>query len=239
MTKGQKWHRDLDKVKKRTDEGRLAYDDDIYVPAVSKSSPHSPTADRQRHASVGSISREEVPEHAPSSVMVAPENLDDAKAKADEFLQALAAEFLFQSETVPRSVIVNTHDVEMGVDDGSAVETYLDDSNCSDADVEHESHVTPSPRSQRVLGPQFSPEIVLLFENRENPIIRSKIKRKTAYQMMKTSEGYLARPRAQAEELANVRSPLPHRSLNNDANDNVGVTDSSFRPPQQIWSEHR
>jgi hypothetical protein len=223
MKKGQKWHKDLDKIEKRTDEGRLAYDDEIHVPIAFRSSPHLPMVQRQRHATVASIGRENVSGHASSSVMTDPGNLDDAKDKTDAFLQALAAEFLFQDETIPRSMIVHTHEVEIGLDDRPAAETYLDDNDCSDAVAERESQVTPSDPGQRVLGPQFSREIVSLFENRENPIIHGKAKRKTAYQMMKASEGFLVPPREQTDKLATVHLPLSHRLSKSGVNDDVGL----------------
>lgn len=222
------WHREPGNVTKRGDEGRLAYDDDIYVPVLSPSSPLSPSANCQPSTSMVSSSKDEVLGCVSSSVIVAPDDVDIARGKADEFLQALAAEFSFQDETVPRSITSN--------DNGIGI--YPDDSSCSNVTVEHESpgpQVAPRSEDERVDNPRFGPEVMSLFENRDFPIIHKRASRKTASQMMQVSDGFFTHCTEEVDELAIDHPTSPPRLLTACGEDGVQM-ELTLRPGQAATS---
>ncbi|KAI0458669.1 hypothetical protein F5B21DRAFT_511862 [Xylaria acuta] len=183
-------HRDLDKVTK-TDEGRLAYDDESEI--GPKSSPCSPIASSQRHMNTCSVGGEDVILSALSSMVVAPDDLDQVELKAEDFLRALAAEMMLENENTSQSTEANIYEDESGVDSGHVMEHCMEGSNCSDTAIESELpavQATSSPKYRLVQCPPFRPEVVSLFDTRENPIINSTTNRKTACQMMERSESF-------------------------------------------------
>ncbi|KAI0196110.1 hypothetical protein EV127DRAFT_497438 [Xylaria flabelliformis] len=197
--KAWRGHRDLDKVTK-TDEGRLAYDDESEI--VPKSSPCPPIASPQRRMIAGSTGGEEVVS-------------DDSeiKMKADDFLRGLAAEIMFKNENIAESIEVDAYEDESEFDGGHAIEDCTDDSNCSDMAIESKSpavQTIPSPTHRLVQCPPFRPEIVSLFNARENPIINSKAIRKTACQMMEKSENV----RTRHSELVHRPATVPSNLVN-------------------------
>ncbi|KAI0913236.1 hypothetical protein F4823DRAFT_87087 [Ustulina deusta] len=210
--RAQQQDRDLDKVTRSGDEGRLAYDDEIDTLAEPKASPCSTVTDPSRHTI--SIGEEDVAGSALPPVVVAPEDLKEIKDKTEEFLCALAAEIMLEGEDSRRSMVVNTCDAEMGVDCDPSREIRIDDNNHSDVATEPETSVvqtTPGPKYRPVQCPPFSPEVVALFRTRENPIINARTNRTTASQMMKRSEGFWTHRSKQANEDSPSVEPLPQR----------------------------
>ncbi|TRX98296.1 hypothetical protein FHL15_000941 [Xylaria flabelliformis] len=194
--KAWRGHRDLDKVTK-TDEGRLTYDDESEI--VPESSPCSPIASPQRRMTAGSTGGEEV-------------FSDDSEieTKADDFLRGLAAEIMLKDENIAESIEENAYEDESEFDGGHTIEDYTDKSNCSDMAIEFKSPV-PGPTYRLVQCPPFRPEIVSLFNTRENPIINSRANRKTACQMMEKSEKVWMRH----SELVHRPATVPSNSANN------------------------
>lgn len=207
--KPRRGHRDLDKVAK-TDEGRLAYDDESEL--GPKSSPYSPIASPQRHVNAGSIGGEEVVLSSLSSLVVAPDDISQVEIKAEDFLSALAAEFILKQENTSRSTEADTYDDEMRADGDQTMKDHMAGSECSDTTIESKPpavQTTPSPKYRLVQCPPFRPEIVSLFYTRANPIINSRANRKTASQMMERSENLWTHRSGQADRTTTVRPPLP------------------------------
>ncbi|KAI0445958.1 hypothetical protein F4803DRAFT_559805 [Xylaria telfairii] len=188
LKKPRRGRRDLDKVAK-TDEGRLAYDDESEL--GPKSSPHSAIASPQRQVNTGSIGGEEAALSSLSSLVVAPEDLNQVKIKAEDFLTALAAEFMLKQENISRSMETDTNDDKTGADGDQKMKDYMEGSEYSDTAIEPEPpavQTSPRPKYRLVQCPPFRPEVVPLFYRRANPIINSRANRKTASQMMERSE---------------------------------------------------
>ncbi|KAI1430166.1 hypothetical protein F5Y12DRAFT_781404 [Xylaria sp. FL1777] len=183
-------HRVLDNVT-RSNEGRLAYDDEIDALVESESSLYSIGTDLPRLTI--STSEEAVTESALSSAMVVPEDLNKIKIKAEDFLSALAADIMLEEENNPQSMVTNFYDAMEGVDGRPSKEIRIDENNNSDIASKLESPAAQTLGSKHLLVqcPPFSPEIVALFKTRENPIINPRTNRKTASQMIKRSEGIL------------------------------------------------
>ncbi|TGJ84157.1 hypothetical protein E0Z10_g4593 [Xylaria hypoxylon] len=207
--KARRRHRDLDKATRRPEEGRLAYDDEI--DALGPKTSCSSATDPSQH--ILSISEEEVIGPASPSVMVTPEDLGEIKDKTEDFLRALAADIMLKDGDNSRSMVVDTYDVEIGVDSSPSREICIDDSNRSDSPNEAESpavQAIPRPKRQLVQCPPFSSKITSLFYTRENPIINVRTNRKTASQMMKISEVFRT-PRSKQADEGTTASSLPHR----------------------------
>ncbi|KAI0489697.1 hypothetical protein F4859DRAFT_501421 [Xylaria cf. heliscus] len=186
--KRRRGHRDLDKVTK-PDEGRLAYDDESEI--VPKSTPFSPIVSPQRHMSACSTGREEVILFALSSMVMAPDDIGQAETKAEDFLGRLATEFMLKTGNKSRSMEANTYDDESRVNSDHTMKDYMGDINFSNTAIESEPpavQTTPCPKYRLVQCPPFRPEIVSLFKTRENPIVNGRANRKTASQMMETSD---------------------------------------------------
>ncbi|KAJ8129354.1 hypothetical protein O1611_g4278 [Lasiodiplodia mahajangana] len=214
VKKTRQHRRDLDKVTNRADEGRLAYDDEIDVLVKPKPSLCSPADHHSQNISVYPMDTEETSKPVLSMVMDA-EDLNKAKDKTDEFLRALAAEVMLKDEDIPQSKLGNNCEAETGADSSPTMETRIDDSIYSDTTVETEGPAAqPNPKNRLVHCPPFSPEIVSLFNARENPIVNTRAKRQTASQMMDKSEGFWAHRIQQASQVATVHPFLPHRLLN-------------------------
>ncbi|KAI0423172.1 hypothetical protein F5X98DRAFT_382468 [Xylaria grammica] len=197
--KGRQRYRDLDE--KRTEEGRLAYDDEIDIFIGPKSSPCSPVA----HSSQQTLStgEDKVAGLALPSAMVVPEGSDKAKDETDGFLRALAADIMLKDSNNSRPMVANTYGIEMEVDCRPSREIYTDGSHGFDTSNQPESPTVkaiPGPKHRLVSCPPFSSKVVSLFFDRENPIINVRINRKTASQMMVGSECFLPLRRKQVDE---------------------------------------
>ncbi|KAI1820749.1 hypothetical protein F4861DRAFT_39252 [Xylaria intraflava] len=180
------------KKKRAKNEGRLAYDDkasDRALDTTHGSKPPSclPTTDAPRHTSVLAVP-EEVKIYAPSSTEVL-EDLENAKAKAEAFLNALTAEILLKETTSRQSVIGNTPNI--GAIDGGYNSVIKQCTNGKYSDRPHEPDEptleTPDPTYQPIQCPPFSPRVAWLFRNRKSMIIK-RPKRNTASQLMERSE---------------------------------------------------
>lgn len=185
-------HKDLDKVTSRSDEGRLAYDDEIDAVAGPISSPYSLIDRSSQHVSADSISGEEVTGPTISPVMIAPEGIINVEDETDNFLRALATEIMLEGEHSSRPMIVNDHDVERDVDSSPATAICIENSYLGTAvNLERPAlQAAARPNNQLVRCPPFSPKIVSLFNARENPIINTRASRQTASQMIERSEGF-------------------------------------------------
>ncbi|KAI1744197.1 hypothetical protein F4680DRAFT_284521 [Xylaria scruposa] len=204
MKKTRRGHRDLDKVTK-SDEGRLAYDDESEI--VPKSFPCPPMASPQRRMTAGSTSGEEV----------VSDDSERIEMKADDFLRDLAAEIMLKDENIAESIEVNAYEEESEFDGGHVIEDCTEESNCSDTATESKSpaaQTTPSPTYRLVQCPPFQPEIVSLFHARENPIINSRASRKTACQLMEKSENFQTRHSKLVHRPATVRPSVPSNTAN-------------------------
>ncbi|KAI0432593.1 hypothetical protein F5Y09DRAFT_329521 [Xylaria sp. FL1042] len=208
-------HKDLDKVTTR-DEGRLAYDDKIDGLGEPKSSPCPSVTDPPRYAV--SIGEEEATESAISPVMSPamglPKGLDKTQDEIEDFLCALAADIMLQREYNPRPVRLNSRDAKVEVGCGLSRDICTDDSSRSDITTEPESpaaETTPSPKKRLVECPPFSPEVVSLFNARDNPIINVKAKRNTADKLMEKSEYCWTHRSRQAHEGIATHQLLPCR----------------------------
>ncbi|KAI1351420.1 hypothetical protein F5Y01DRAFT_304716 [Xylaria sp. FL0043] len=205
------WHKDLDKVT-TSNEGRLAYDDDVDTLGEPKSSPCPSVTNASQHAI--SIDEEETDEAMMPPVIEVPESLDKAKDEIEDFLCALEADIMLKREYNPQTVGANSRDAKVEVGCGPSRDTYTGDSNYSDVITGPESpaaETTPSPKYRKVQCPPFSPEVVSLFYKRENPIIHVKAKRSTADQLMEKSEGCWAHRSRQAQESLTAHESLPCR----------------------------
>ncbi|KAI1295820.1 hypothetical protein F5Y03DRAFT_410425 [Xylaria venustula] len=183
-------HKDLDKVT-RSDEGRLAYDDESDALGEIKSSPCSiVTTVTGRTFSIG---KDEVTGSEIPSVTLTPENPDKTKDEIEDFLCALAADIMMERTDNHRSTGVDVADAERGTGSNLPMDTTsIHDDDNSDVVAESELPAivtTPSPRHRLVQCPPFSPEVVSLFSVKETPIINVRSNRKTASQMMGKSEG--------------------------------------------------
>ncbi|EMR62008.1 hypothetical protein UCREL1_11053 [Eutypa lata UCREL1] len=181
----------IDSVGMRADEGRLSYDDDIFIdsqqflqtPKTKKT--HKPDTDDQ-------VSEEgEFVKVARSEPVLIPEEAEQAKRDTDRLLGELEAEILATLPSIkgtapcgPSGVaMLDTHHNDAGhmdIDEG----TCQSDADTGPAEVDLALIESPDgTRYRLVTETQFSPEIVALFRNRENPILNSKDNRKTASQM--------------------------------------------------------
>ncbi|KAI1155227.1 hypothetical protein F4825DRAFT_447775 [Nemania diffusa] len=229
VKKPRKRRRDLDKVTSKTEEGRLAYDDEIDTQIRSISSL-SVTDHPLQSTSAYSVGEDKLPRPTLASVVIAAEDLDNVENKTDEFLRALAAEFKLESEDISRPMAVNNHEAEREADGSRTMDICIDDTNYSGAamDLEWpEAQAYSSPKSQLVLCPPFSPKVVFLFRARENHIINARAKRQTASQMMEKSEEVSTRRTEQADKVTAVHLPLPHRLLNTEVEDGAGASETS------------
>ncbi|KAF2971073.1 hypothetical protein GQX73_g2525 [Xylaria multiplex] len=168
-------HRGLDKATRGSEEGRLAYEDDIYALAGAKASPSLPMADPSQNTL--SISEKEVTKAATPSAIVASEDLDEPKDEVENFLRALAANIMLNDEDNFPPVVTGT--------DGVATEIDCDPSSEPESPT---VQTIPNPTHRLVQCPPFSPRVVSLFRLRENPIVNVSTNRKTASQMMKRSD---------------------------------------------------
>ncbi|KAI1276123.1 hypothetical protein F5Y07DRAFT_389335 [Xylaria sp. FL0933] len=205
------WHKDLDKVT-TSNEGRLAYDDDIDTLGEPKSSPCPSVTNASQHAI--SIDEEETAEAMMPPMIEVPESLSKTKDEIEDFLCALEVDIMLKREYNPQTVGANSRDAKVEVGCGSSRDTYAGDSNYSDVITGPESpaaETIPGPKYRKVQCPPFSPEVVSLFYKRENPIIHVKAKRSTADQLMEKSEGYWAHRSRQAQESLTAHESLPCR----------------------------
>ncbi|KAI1119612.1 hypothetical protein F5Y14DRAFT_9430 [Nemania sp. NC0429] len=187
-------HIDLDKVPStRTDEGRLAYDDEIDAPAVPRSSPCSPIARSSQHVGTNSIGGENVAESAVSPVTATPEGAINIEDRTDNFLHELAAELMSGGEFLSRPMMENDHETERGVgrDPAPAIRIENNQPSTAVSPGGPALHTAPIPIDGLVRCPPFSPRIASLFNARENPIINTRANRQTASQMMERSERFL------------------------------------------------
>ncbi|KAI0969899.1 hypothetical protein F4678DRAFT_480664 [Xylaria arbuscula] len=182
-------HGDLDKVT-RSDEGRLAYDDESDALGEFRSSPCPSVTTVTRHTF--SIGKEEVTRSALPCVMPISRNIDKTKDETEDFLCALAADIMMKGTYSHRSTGVDAGDAEMGIRCNLSRDTSMNDDDHSDVVTEAESPAigtTSGPKHRLVQCPPFSPEVVSLFSAKETPIINVRSSRKTASQMMQKSEG--------------------------------------------------
>ncbi|KAI1369586.1 hypothetical protein F5Y08DRAFT_350261 [Xylaria arbuscula] len=181
---------DLGKLPRNSDEGRLAYDDDVSMITETTSPPsysnRSTSSQCNILASEGEISRT-----ISSPIKLAPDDLSKIRQETEGFLSALAADIMSKGQGPPQFVVVNTHDTTMETGYDSSCEAGSDDNNILDATTESgqpAAHKASGLEYRPVHSPAFSSEIVSLFNARENPIINKRAKRKTASQMMNDSE---------------------------------------------------
>ncbi|KAI0544855.1 hypothetical protein F4679DRAFT_576526 [Xylaria curta] len=204
MKKTRRGHRDLDKVTK-TNEGRLAYDDESEI--VHKSSPCPPMTSPQRRVTAGSTGGEEV----------VSDDTEGIKTKADDFLRVLAAEIMLKDENIADSIEANAYEDESEFDGSHAIEDFTKENNCSDTATESKSpaaQTTLSPTYRLIQCPPFRPEIVSLFHARKNPIINSRANRKTACQLMDKSENFQTCHSELVHRPATVHPSVPSNSAN-------------------------
>ncbi|KAI0543040.1 hypothetical protein GGR58DRAFT_519242 [Xylaria digitata] len=199
--KTRQWHRELDKAAGGTEEGRLAYEDEIDALVGSKASSSPPIADPSRNAL--SISEEEVTRASSPSAVVASEDLDEPKDKAENFLRALAADIMRNDEGKFLSVVMGS--------DGVAIETDCDPSSEPESPA---VQTIPGPTHRLVQCPPFSPEVVSLFGHRENPIVNVSTNRKTASQMMENSN-FPTRRKRTGDTLVPSSPSSPTRGVEN------------------------
>lgn len=145
-----------------------------------------------QHVRGDSIGGEEVTGPAISPVLIIPAEVTNVEDKTDNFLHALAAEIMLEGEYFSRPMVVNDHEVLRGADSSPATPLCIESNYPGTAVNPRPSalQATPSPNYELVRCPPFSPEIVSLFNARENPIINIRANRQTASQMMEKSEGF-------------------------------------------------
>ncbi|KAI0840722.1 hypothetical protein F5Y06DRAFT_308507 [Hypoxylon sp. FL0890] len=178
-------------LKQGVSEGRLSYENDVSM--GSDTSPVTPkeSASPKQGIITTNESEDEVMADTPLPTQYLPMNATDelerAKAEADKFLDALAAEFLSDEaqsrssktglasgESVPTTGAVGRPGDKMNTGAGENVRS----------DVGEDSLKSSGPLNARDHRPQFGPIVTALFENRDNPIIHNKANRKTASDMM-------------------------------------------------------
>ncbi|KAI1416783.1 hypothetical protein F5Y13DRAFT_153062 [Hypoxylon sp. FL1857] len=171
------------KPKKDAGEGRLSYENDMFM--GDDTSPVTP----KRSASSGhkkidpNESEDEVMADAPLSVKDKPKDTTDelerAKAEADEFLDALAAQLFSDRDQTQLGKACSVSDKTVPT---SGAAGRLGDKMAIGGDEDNPTSVeSADPHVQK---PKFGDEVMSLFENHDNPIIHSKVNRKTASDMM-------------------------------------------------------
>ncbi|KAL7627827.1 hypothetical protein AAE478_002022 [Parahypoxylon ruwenzoriense] len=164
-------------VEDRAREGRLAYDDDVYM-----DSDHSPQTPKQRaptkvRKANEDDNQDEVMEDVSPDVDDTPEEVERAKREANEFLSALAIE-LFSDRTRSRSTGESV--VTNGGVGESDDEMSVDECNDGISDTAKDNSSSPQIPDRVVREPRFQPEVVSLFRNYPNPIVNSRTSRKSA-----------------------------------------------------------
>ncbi|KAJ3579931.1 hypothetical protein NPX13_g634 [Xylaria arbuscula] len=181
---------DLGKLPRNSDEGRLAYDDEVSMITETTSPPSYSNGSTSSRCSI-LASEGEISRAVSSPTKLAPDDLSKIRQETEGFLSALAADIMSKGQGPAQFVVVNTHDttIETGYD--SCCEAGSDNNNILSATTgsgRPAAHTASGLEYRPVHSPAFSSEIVSLFNARENPIINKRAKRKTASQMMNDSE---------------------------------------------------
>ncbi|KAI0406071.1 hypothetical protein F4802DRAFT_115988 [Xylaria palmicola] len=205
----RKRRRGLDKLSKRSEEGRLAYDDEKDAPIEPSPVLCSHTDGPSRRIVTGLTGEEGVTGSDSSSVPVTLDDLHDIENKAEQFLRALAAEFSLAGAVVAQPVAEDTDEM-LGAD--SSPTSSAGDDALGAALEELVLQATPSPKYHVVHCPQFSPEVVSLFRSREIPIINRGTPRKTACH-------FWTRCHEQADRVSDVHCLRRHRISDDEVED--------------------
>ncbi|KAI1386557.1 uncharacterized protein F4822DRAFT_431429 [Hypoxylon trugodes] len=162
----------------KANEGRLAYDNDVFVDFdTSPETPKDLTSSTSEAVSTDRNKNETIRDTAGDANGTA-EETERIKKEVDEFLDALAIE-MFGSGLAPEASV--NKDAATGHPDYNMNVDEEEDGNIGGDDV---ASVPMETTNQPVQAPHFSPEVVALFKNRPNLIINKKPNRRTALEMM-------------------------------------------------------
>ncbi|KAI0478510.1 hypothetical protein GGR56DRAFT_325409 [Xylariaceae sp. FL0804] len=212
--KESKKDRDLDRVKKEPhDEGRLRYDDDVFNKDHFLHTPKKFTA-------VGAGETPDMKDapmtDAPPMMQDSPEDIEMGKIQADDFIAKLSSELQHPAGAVawPEA---NVAGATTGAFEGS--DTPLHDPMSLDSSTSESDHdeMLNDPSYVRnsegillrmVSQAFFRPEVVRMFRFRENPVIHSRAKRKTAAEMNEMAPSYYKPAPAAPSEPASDPTPI-------------------------------
>ncbi|GAP84895.1 putative nuclear protein [Rosellinia necatrix] len=212
--------RDLDNVPETTNEGRLAYDDEVNGPASAGLSLSSPPSNHPQNINASSIVGDETTRLELSCMTTTPREInkvqelagDEAQQMAEDFLYTLATELILRSEYTTHTEAVTADPIEAGIDSCHMTEGVIDRSSQSDVagELERLPEQSISDLNHRpVQCPPFSPRVVSLFRTQTTPIIHVGANRMTASHMMSKSEHFCARRGEEPDAVPNFRLPLP------------------------------
>ncbi|KAK7755539.1 Protein mpe1 [Diatrype stigma] len=197
--------RGLDRIV-RSDEGRLSYDDELYIDAQSP--PPAPKTKKTTKAKKTKKAPKSKPddqllkegnvlEHEGPEPVLNTEEVEQSKQDTDQFLRELEAEILAARSSEGNSPIHVPFEAAMlqgtreDLDNNVGIdETNMDETNSPQSDdtctVKDDSTSFEAPDGNRyrlVTETHFRPEIRALFNSRANPIINNRSNRKAASQM--------------------------------------------------------
>ncbi|KAI0010971.1 hypothetical protein F4779DRAFT_616038 [Xylariaceae sp. FL0662B] len=178
---------DPTEARNREREGRLAYDDDVFM----DSDPATLTPEwfeSPKQQAIGPAGRsDKVTKYMSSTPDETPEQMEQAKRETSQFLELLGVEILTNESSIDHSlesvVMMDIDDDAMVSDSHMSVDTTTGEEDYCKIAAE-EGPPAYLERGgvlfQTVLAPRFSPNVVEMFRGRGNPVIHPKSNRKTA-----------------------------------------------------------
>ncbi|RYP26899.1 hypothetical protein DL768_011515 [Monosporascus sp. mg162] len=183
----------------KRNEGRLSYDDDVFIDSQGAlQTPKAKTATKQ-HASGQTDSKDEAAKDTESEAVITPEGPKKAEEEAEKFLQVLKLEIGTVDTAVKdaKSGIASDQaearvPAHGGADDNLGIHEDAcqgDDGDASAAEDDPTLFQAPDGIQYRLVREsRFRPEVVALFKRRENPIVHSMANRRSARQVWEEAD---------------------------------------------------
>ncbi|RYP22490.1 hypothetical protein DL767_009024 [Monosporascus sp. MG133] len=183
-----------DEPRPKRNEGRLSYDDDVFIDSErALQTPKVKTATKQQ-ASGQTESKDEVAKDTESEAVITPEDSKKAEEEAEKFLQVMKLE-IGTVDTVVKDagpgIASDQADARVLAHDGADDNLGINEEACQgdDGDVsatEDDPTLFQAPdgiQYRLVRESRFRPEVVALFKGRANPIVHSMANRRSARQV--------------------------------------------------------
>ncbi|RYO96900.1 hypothetical protein DL765_011473 [Monosporascus sp. GIB2] len=192
-----------DESRPKRNEGRLSYDDDVFIDSQrALQTPKAKTATKQQ-ASGQTESKDGVAKATESEDVITPEDSKKAEEEAEKFLQVMKLKIGTVDTAVEDAkpgIVSGQTDMRVpahdGADDSLGIYEEVcqeDDGDTSAAEDDPTLFQAPDGIQYRLVREsRFRPEVVALFKGRANPIVHSMANRRSARQVWEEADRKIA-----------------------------------------------
>ncbi|RYO81082.1 hypothetical protein DL766_004804 [Monosporascus sp. MC13-8B] len=190
-----------DESRPKRNEGRLSYDDDVFIDSHrALQTPKAKTATKQQ-ASGQTESKDGVAKETESEAVITPEDSKRAEEEAEKFLQVMKLEIGTVDTAVKDAKPATASgqaDTRVPAHDGADDSLGINEEACQEGDDGDTSAAEDDPtlfqapdgiQYRLVRESRFRTEVVALFKGRANPIVHSMANRRSARQVWEEADG--------------------------------------------------